>query len=170
MYGYLADLLVGIHIAYVAYVVIGQLLLWFGWARGWRWVRNPWFRWTHLAAIAFVALEEFVGMTCPLTDWERALRELAGQPFSGQTFLARLMHDVLFYQGPAWVFTAIHLVMAGLVLATFVLFPPRRFRRVPSAPGPLFHRGARGSTRSKLTHHNPARPSDQRPTSASATR
>jgi hypothetical protein len=127
MYGYLADLLVGIHVAYVAYVVIGQLLIWIGWPLGWKWVRNPWFRWTHLAAIGFVALEEFAGMTCPLTDWEYALRELAGQPFSGETFLARLMHDVLFYQGPPWVFTAIHLLMAGLVLATFVLFPPRRF-------------------------------------------
>ena len=51
MYGFLADLTVVVHVAYVAYVVVGQALIMVGWGVGWRWVRNFWFRTTHLLAI-----------------------------------------------------------------------------------------------------------------------
>src|SRR5205814_36270 len=50
-----ADLLLGVHFAIAAFIVGGLVLVWAGAARGWGWVRNPWFRYLHLAAIAFVA-------------------------------------------------------------------------------------------------------------------
>lgn len=53
----MADAIVGVHVAYVSYVAIGQLLIWLGPAMHWRWVRNPWFRWTHLIAIVIVGRE-----------------------------------------------------------------------------------------------------------------
>ena len=130
MYGFLADLMVGIHVAYVAFVVIGQILILIGWALGWRWVRNRWFRIIHLVAIGFVAFEELIDMHCPFTIWERQFRDLAGQPFSGETFLSRLFHALIFYEWPPIVFTLIHLGFAAVVVLTFVLCPPR-FR--PSA-------------------------------------
>src|SRR3989442_14900519 len=52
-----ADLLLGIHFAIAAFIVGGLVLVWAGAARGWGWVRNPWFRYLHLAAIACVAAE-----------------------------------------------------------------------------------------------------------------
>src|SRR5260221_8253978 len=105
MYGFLADVLVIVHCVYVAYVVLGQLSIWLGWSLGWRWLRNFWFRVTHLAAIAFVAFEEAIGMDCPLSVWERQLRELAGQVERPGTFMGRLFHDVLFLPLPAHYFT-----------------------------------------------------------------
>jgi hypothetical protein len=125
MYGFLADLMVAIHVAYVLYVVIGQLLILIGWWRGWQWVRNPWFRITHLIAIGLVVLVEFLNLDCPLTVWERQFRELAGQPFSGETILARFLHALIFYDFPPWVLTSIHLVFGLLVLITFLCCPPR---------------------------------------------
>jgi hypothetical protein len=80
-----ADALLVLHFAIVVFIVGGLVLTWIGGALGWRWVRNPRFRWTHLAAIAFVALEAIIGMTCPLTVWEDALRG-AG---SGESFVGR---------------------------------------------------------------------------------
>ena len=35
MYGFLADVLVFIHCAYIGYVVLGQLAIWLGWPLGW---------------------------------------------------------------------------------------------------------------------------------------
>jgi hypothetical protein len=128
MYGFLADLMVTAHVAYVAFVVVGQILIWVGLARGWRWVRNFWFRIAHLAAIGAVVLEEFMEWRCPLTVWEEQLRDLAGQPFSGETFLSRLMHFLIFYRAEPWVFTTIYVVCGALVLGTFLLYPPRRPR------------------------------------------
>jgi hypothetical protein len=132
-YRLLADLIVAVHVAYVGYVVIGQLLIWAGIPLRWRWVRNPWFRWTHLAMIGIVALEAVFGVSCPLTEWERDLRIAAGQQASGQSFVGRLLHDLIHFNAPEWVFTILHIGFAVLVLGTFILFPPR-FRRGRPAP------------------------------------
>lgn len=129
MNAFLADAMVAIHVAYVAYVVLGQLAVWVGVAFRARWARHFWFRVTHLAAIAFVAFEEFVGMRCPLTVWEEQFREAAGQPISGETFLSRFMHSLIFVDfEQKWVYAAIHIGFAVVVLGTFLMWPPRRRR------------------------------------------
>src|SRR5437763_16218128 len=128
-YGLLADLLVAIHVAYVSYVAVGQLLIWLGLALRWRWVRNPWFRWTHLLMIAVVAAEAVLDWPCPLTVWEGQLREAAGQPVSGETFVGRLLHRLIFLDLPPWGFTLLHVGFAALVLGTFLLAPPRLSRK-----------------------------------------
>src|SRR5215203_2037082 len=97
-YGYAADLIVAIHVAYVAYVIFGQLAIIVAAPMKWQWARNPWFRFTHLLAIAIVATEAIAGWNCPLTVWEGQLRELAGQSFDGSTsFMGRMLHDMMFF-------------------------------------------------------------------------
>jgi hypothetical protein len=134
----LADLVVALHVAYVGYVVVGVLLIWLGLWRKWVWVRNRWFRFTHLAAIAVVALEAALGIECPLTVWERNLRIAAGQSVTGESFIGRCLHGLLFYDLPPWAFTVLHLAFGLVVLATFLLAPPRRTEAVraslPSGP------------------------------------
>jgi Protein of Unknown function (DUF2784) len=125
-YGFLADLVVVLHCAYIGYVVLGQLVIVVGWAFRRQWVRNFWFRATHLAAIAFVAFEEGIGMVCPLTTWENQLRELAGQETQAGTFMGRLFHDLVFLDLPTKYFTWMHVGFAVLVAGTFVLVLPRR--------------------------------------------
>lgn len=127
MYAFLADLTVAVHVGYVAFVVLGQLLIWIGLLRGWQWVRNPWFRSLHLLAITIVVVEELNDWRCPLTVWEEMFREKAGQPTSGGTFLGRLLHSIIFFDFEPWVFTVIYLTCGTLVLGTFLCFPPRRF-------------------------------------------
>jgi hypothetical protein len=125
-YGFLADLLVAIHTGYVGFVVIGMLLILAGALCHWGWVRNPWFRWAHLVAIAIVGVEAILGITCPLTDWESQLRKLAGHEISEGSFIGRCLDNLLFVSAPEWVLAACHITFALLVVVTFVLFPPRR--------------------------------------------
>lgn len=132
-YGLLADVIVAIHVGYVSYVVIGQLAIFAGVVLRWQWIRNFWFRITHLVAISIVAFEAIMNITCPLTRWENQLRAAAGQPISGETFVGRLLHYLIFYNWPPWAFTALYIGFALLVLATFVFAPPR-WRRSPAAP------------------------------------
>lgn len=134
-YGLLADAIVGVHVAYVSYVVLGQLLIWLGLALRWRWVRNPWFRWTHLIAIGIVGGEAILDIECPLTRWERYFRALAGQEVSGESFVGRLLHDLIFVDWPPWVINSLHIAFTLVMLATFVLAPPRR-RLLLSEPRP----------------------------------
>ncbi len=134
-YGYLADLVVAFHLGYVSYVVVGQLIIWIGLIFRWSWIRNPWFRWTHLLAILAVALEAVCSITCPLTSWEFELRRMAGQEVEESTFIGLLFHNILFWDLPPWAFTAMYIGFAALVLGTFVFAPPRwRWRKgVPAA-------------------------------------
>ena len=118
----LADALVVVHLAIVAFIVGGLLLTWVGAPLGWRWIRNPWFRYLHLAAIAFVALEALIGIACPLTVWEDMLRGGA-RP---ESFVARWTHRLLFYRAPQWALTAAYLLWTAATLATLRLVPPRR--------------------------------------------
>ena len=79
IYLILADIIVAIHFAYVSYVVVGELLIILGILLKWQWIRNFWFRVSHLAMIVVVALEAVVGFRCPLTTWEYLLLDAAGE-------------------------------------------------------------------------------------------
>ena len=132
-YGYLADLVVIAHVAYVGYVVLGQLAIIAAAPFRWAWARNPWFRFTHLAAIGVVAYEAVYDIRCPLTVWEEQLRALAGAPSAaaGETFLGRLFHDLLFWDLPPVAFTTMYIAVLVLVLQGLVMYPPRLWRLGP---------------------------------------
>ncbi len=130
MYGYLADAVVIFHVLYVAYVVVGQLAIIAAAPFKTRWARNPWFRFTHLAAIGIVAVEAIMGWRCPLSTWEEKLRLLGGGTFdSSESFMGRIFHNLLFIDGmPEGFFTVLHLSMTVLVIQGLVMYPPRWFR------------------------------------------
>jgi len=122
MYTLLADVILAVHFGFVTFVVGGLALTWIGAAAGWRLVRNFWFRVAHLAAIAFVAGEALLGIWCPLTIWEDALRGVQ----EDKSFIARWIHRVMFYDFPGWVFTAAYVLFALLVAATWWWIRPRK--------------------------------------------
>ncbi|MGQ0658386.1 MAG: DUF2784 domain-containing protein, partial [Chromatiales bacterium] len=88
----LANLVLVLHTLFIAFVVFGLLLIVAGWLRRWRWVRNPWFRYSHLVAILFVVAEAWLGMICPLTVLEDQLRRLAGEAGYSGSFIADWLH------------------------------------------------------------------------------
>ena len=130
LYGMFADIIVVIHLFYVIFAVGGQVVILAGAVFKWQAIRSPLFRIAHLTAVALVALEAIMGIDCPLTVWEYDLRKLAGQPAEQNlSFIARLVHLVIFYDFPEWVFTVMHVAFALLVIATFILIPPRFNRK-----------------------------------------
>ena len=129
-YGILADMIVAVHVAYVAYVVFGQLLIIVAAPMKWEWARNPWFRFSHLFAIGVVAYEAMRHLRCPLTVWEEQLRALGGQTFNGsETFMGRMLHDLMFIENqPEIFFTTMYIGVLVLVVQGLVMYPPRMFR------------------------------------------
>jgi hypothetical protein len=135
LYRTLADLIVAIHVGYVSFVVFGQFAIWIGLLLRWRWIRNMWFRSIHLLMIVIVGLEAAFGITCPLTRWEAELRALGGQEVAGDSFLGRLLHNLIFVDLPPAVIAGMHIAFALLVLGTFVLWPPLRKRSTADSDG-----------------------------------
>lgn len=125
-YRLLADAILVTHVLFVAFVVVGLVLIWLGGALRWRWVHARAFRIIHLGCIAYVAIQAVLGEVCPLTIWESQLREAAGQEgYGNYGFIAYYASSILFYDAPTWVFTACYVAFALLVLASFWVVPVR---------------------------------------------
>jgi len=129
IYRLLADLTLVIHVAFVLFVIIGLLLTLVGYFANWRWVRNPWFRWSHLAAIGVVVLQAWAGVICPLTILENWLRAQAGGVTYAGSFIAYWLRSLLFYQAEPWVFTVAYSSFGALVIASWFFIKPRPFRK-----------------------------------------
>lgn len=123
-YQLLADLVLSLHLAVVAFVVGGLVLIVAGNLRRWSWVNALWFRLAHLGAILFVVAETWLGIVCPLTTLEMWLRRQAGVASYGGGFIEHWLQRLLYHDAPAWVFTLGYSLFGLLVIAVWIYFPP----------------------------------------------
>ncbi|MEO8250683.1 MAG: DUF2784 domain-containing protein [Burkholderiales bacterium] len=121
----LADTVLALHVAVVLFVVLGLALILWGHWRGWRWADALWFRLAHLAAIGVVALQAWLGIVCPLTTLEMWLRGKGGQATYAGDFVAHWLQRLLYWDAPPWVFVLVYTLFGALVLAVWLIFPPR---------------------------------------------
>lgn len=85
----LADAVVLLHVAYIAYVVLGALIVR-------RWPRTVW---PHLAAVAWAVWIAASGGVCPLTPLELRLRMAAGEVGYTGGFIEHYLLPVLYPAG-----------------------------------------------------------------------
>ncbi len=122
-----ADMILLLHVLFVAFVVIGLVLIFVGKFRVWSWIRNPWFRIIHLAAITVVVVQSWLGLICPLTTIEMALRSRAGDTVYSGSFISHWLENILYYQIPPWIFAVSYMAFAAVVVASWFWIRPRRF-------------------------------------------
>jgi hypothetical protein len=120
---FLADIILVTHFLFVTFVVGGLAVILIGAALKWTWIRNFWFRAAHLGAIGFVVTESLVGILCPLTVLEDALRQ-GGKPES--SFIQRWISRLLYYDLPERAFTIVYVLFALAVALTFIYIRPDR--------------------------------------------
>jgi Protein of Unknown function (DUF2784) len=82
----LADVVVVVHLAFIAFVAIGGLL-------AWRW---PKVLWVHVPAVVWALGIVTIGYSCPLTTLEDDLRSRAGEHVYPGGFVAHYLDDVLY--------------------------------------------------------------------------
>ncbi|MEJ8839271.1 DUF2784 domain-containing protein [Ramlibacter sp. AN1133] len=117
----LADAVVVLHLAFVAFALAGGLLV-----LRWRWVAL-----LHLPALAWAAFVEFTGRICPLTPLENALRAAAGTAAYQGGFVEHYLLPVLY---PAELTREVQLLLGAGLLAfnvavyAAVAWQPRRRR------------------------------------------
>jgi hypothetical protein len=103
-YRLLADLLVVAHLCYVAFVVLGGLLV----------LRHPRLAWVHVPCVVWGALVEFTGWICPVTPLEVTLRERGGELAYSGDFVAHYIMPALY---PATLTRTIQIALGTLVVA-----------------------------------------------------
>jgi hypothetical protein len=115
-YRLLADLVLLMHAAFVAYVVLGGLV-------AWRWPRTAWL---HLPAAIWGVGIEFVGGICPLTPLENQWRQLSGEQGYSGGFVEHYVVPALYPDGLT---RRTQIALGALVLAFNVVIYARAMRR-----------------------------------------
>lgn len=119
LYRVLADVVVVVHLAFVAFVAVGGFV-------AWRWPRALG---AHLAAVAWGAGIVVVGWDCPLTAVERWARRRGGETVDGAGFVDRYLEGVLY---PGDLTSHLRVVVAvAIATSWWVLW--RRRRRLEAA-------------------------------------
>ena len=118
----LAETILAIHLAVIAFNVLGLAAIPIGAALGWRWVRVRWWRLAHIASWAVVAVQATLGRACFLTLWQDRLTGAGPQP----PLIERWIDRVIYWPLPIWVFGAIYLAMFAAVVALWWRVPVAR--------------------------------------------
>ncbi|MBI3326043.1 MAG: DUF2784 domain-containing protein [Nitrospinae bacterium] len=139
MHEIFADLVLVLHVTYAGFVLGGFLLLSLGLCCGWAWVRVRAFRLSHLVCTTLVGVEALMGLTCPLTWLENIFLQASGTDGYDGSFVSRILHWLLYYDLPTWVFRGAYVALALGVLTLFFYAPPagkpRDHRLLSSAAG-----------------------------------
>jgi hypothetical protein len=120
----LAGAVLVLHVAIVAFVVVGLALIVAGNRAGWRWVNALWFRSMHLLTIAVVAAQAWLGVVCPLTTLEMWLRTRAEAGAYSGGFIQHWLQALLYWEAPGWVFALAYSAFALAVALAWWRFPP----------------------------------------------
>ncbi|HEV2760996.1 MAG TPA: DUF2784 domain-containing protein [Acidimicrobiales bacterium] len=86
LYRLMADLVVVVHLAFIAFVAVGALLAW----------RRPWLLLLHAPSLVWAVTSVTIGVPCPLTPLEKSLRRLAGQEGYAGGFVDRYVEGVVY--------------------------------------------------------------------------
>jgi hypothetical protein len=120
LYATLADLILLLHLGFVAFVSVGALALLF-WPR---------LALLHVPCLMYGAAIELVGWICPLTPLEQHLRRHAGQEGYAGGFVEHYVGDLLYPGG--WdkirVWLGLGLVAFNLVVYAYLIARIRRTR------------------------------------------
>ncbi len=125
-YQLLADAVLVVHFGVVLFVVGGLVVVLAGNWLCWGWVNQLWFRLAHLAAIAVIVLQAWLGQYCPLTTLESWLRVQSGSGAYESSFIEHWLQRLIYFQAPFWIFTVAYTAFAVLVLLAWRRFPPHR--------------------------------------------
>jgi len=126
----LADVILVVHFFIATFITFGLPVIWAGAWLGWRFVRRPWFRFTHVGLMGFVLAESLAGKLCPLTLLEAALRHGAGGGVARncEGFIAYWVGKLLFHDLSEETYTIVYALFFAAVVATFY-FVPVQFSR-----------------------------------------
>lgn len=128
-YRVLADVVVVVHLAFVAFVAVGGFV-------AWRWPRALG---AHLAAVAWGAGIVVVGWECPLTAVERWARRRGGETVDGAGFVDRYLEGVLY---PGDLTPHLRVVVAAAIITSWWVLWRRHRRPAHAAPEPDVGGGA----------------------------
>jgi len=110
---WLADAVVVVHLAYLAFIPAGGMFA----------LRWPRLTWLHVAAVALGLVSITIHFDCPLTTWEQSLRRHGGQRPYTNGFVDHYLTGRVYPHGYAW---TVQVVFAVFVIGSYTFIYLRR--------------------------------------------
>ena len=117
----IADTILFLHFCIVIFLTSGLFLVPIGYKLDWGWTANLKLRLCHIGLMGLVALETFLGITCPLTFFENHLRGVS----RSESFIGHWINQIMYWDLPTLFFIILYAVCLGWVFLMWKLFPPR---------------------------------------------
>ena len=125
------DAVMLVHFAFIAFALLGSLLL----------PRWPRLVWAHVPALCWGVYIELSGSICPLTPLENHFRELAGEATYYGGFIAHYLGPIIYPAGltRGWQFVALAVLVGVNAIGYWLFFRRRRVatRRKRASVNPL---------------------------------
>ena len=99
-----AELVILVHFAFVAFVVLGASLVFY----------RPWIAFVHVPAVLWGAATELLGIVCPLTPLEQRLWRFAGETGYAGDFIDHYLTPILY---PAGLTRGVQVALGSALLA-----------------------------------------------------
>jgi hypothetical protein len=126
----IANFIAAAHIMYFLFIVGGCVGIVVGAAYGWKWIRNPRFRFSHAAAVYIVVAESVFHIPCPLNTAEWQLRSQTHAAAEASSGVGGLLDQLLFHTISGRVLNLMYWSLAVLLfIAFFVIRPEFSHRR-----------------------------------------
>jgi hypothetical protein len=117
----LAEVVVGVHYAYLGYLIVGGFL-------AWRWRSTIW---AHIVAVVWAVLIVTTKIPCPLTALQNDFRENAGQHRLSTSFINLYVRGTFYPSGQQ---TFAQAAIASVVLTSWIGFAVLRRSKLGSPP------------------------------------
>ena len=116
----IADIVLILHFGFVIFITSGFFIIPIGYRLNWKWITNRKLRLFHFGMMAFVTLETFLGITCPLTIIENSIRG-ANQ---SNSFISYWITKLIYWDLPILYFLILYSVVSAWTLILWKLCPP----------------------------------------------
>lgn len=121
-----ADLVLVLHLAFIAFVMLGALLV----------LRCRPLAWVHGPAAGWGAFVEITGRVCPLTIWENSFRRSAGENGYAESFIEHYLLPVIYPRGltrdlQLWLAAAV--IVVNVVIYGWLLYRSKKSRQTENS-------------------------------------
>ena len=108
------------HFFIFLFITVSFFLIPFGYFQKWEWVKNKYYRLTHLVLMGIILIETILGFMCPLTILENFLRN----NIEVDNNLTQIIHQIMYWNLPNYQFIILYILSFSYLIFLWFFFKP----------------------------------------------
>jgi len=115
-----SEIVLLIHFCIFLFIILSFFLIPLGYQQKWRWVKNKYYRSTHIILMGIIFIETILGFMCPLTVLEHHLRNNT----KVNNKFTEIIHQIMYWDLPIYQFIFLYLLSLLYLIFLWFYFKP----------------------------------------------